>query len=182
MSGRLPRLAGVVATVNTAGEGFIVCPVIGFAEAGFTAVVNGINQTRAFQFVLPVRITFSKMVIEITGAGAAGKKFGAGIYDKDKNLIIETGALAADATGVISTNVTTTILEPGVYWSAQTADDIAVLATGMLASVAAFLGLISENTVRAGWANASSAGVLPATLGTITANTARHPVFIVLEP
>ncbi|KKN26207.1 hypothetical protein LCGC14_0876950 [marine sediment metagenome] len=182
MPGRLPRLPGVVASIDTAGEGFVVVPIITPGNLVTMLISSGVNATWVFQFILPVRITFTEIVTEITTGGASGKKYGVGFYDKDKNLIIETGALDAEAVAINSTNVTSTTLEPGVYWQAQTTDDAATQARGLASAVVDVWDLANKNNTRSGTGNASSAGVLPATIGTITKSTIRFPVAILLEP
>ncbi len=181
MANQLTRYA-TVATVDTAGEGFVLVPSI--SPHALTPILIGtiIDGTWAFQFVLPLRITFSKIITEIVVGGAAGKKYGVGIYDKDKNLLVQTGAIDAQAVAINSTSVTAITLEPGVYWQAQTTDDVAVQARGFSSTVVDVWDLANKNTTRSGTVNASSAGVLPATLGTITKSTSRFPVAILLEP
>ena len=183
MANQYTRYA-TVATVDTAGEGYVVLPTIfipgdlGAGGLGF----SGTNQTWAWQLVLPYRITFSKMVTEVTVGGAATKKYGVGIYDKDKNLIIETGAIDAEAVAITSTTVTTTTLEPGTYYSAQTCDDAATQFLVTTGGAQEVFDVLNKNANRGGLATAGSAGVLPATLGTITPNASRRALIIILEP
>ena len=181
MANQLTRYA-TVASVRTAGEGFVVVPIITPGNLVAILISSGVNATWAFQFVLPLRITLSKIITEITTGGAAGKKYGVGLYDKDKNLLVETGALDAEAVAINSTSVTAITLEPGVYWQAQTTDDAATQARGLGSAVVDVWDLANKNNTRSGTGNASSAGVLPATLGTITKSTIRFPVVILLEP
>ena len=182
MANQLTRYA-TVATVDTAGGGVLVLPTVTIPadlQAGSLGF-SGANQTWAWQFVLPFRITFSKIVTEVTVGGAAGKFYGVGIYDKDKNLIIETGQIDAEAVAIVSTSVTATTLEPGVYYSAQTADDAATQFLVMTLSAMGIYDTLNKNANRGGLATAGSAGVLPAALGTITASTSRRALLIVLE-
>jgi hypothetical protein len=169
------------ATVDTAGEGYFIGVGISHSVSATNVAVSSANQTRAFQFVLPFRAKVTNIIAEVLGAGAAGKKFGVGLYDKDKNLILKTVALDANSATVQSdTLATPVVLEPSIYWLAQTCDDAAT--TFRSITVASIFDLNNENTVRCGTANASSAGVLPATLGTITASTSRNPIIVVFEP
>ena len=182
MSGRLPRLAGVVATVDTAGQGYFIAVTVTIPTSASGVIVSAINQVRAFQFVLPFRAKVSKVATEVLTAGASGKKFGLGLYDKDKNLLLKTAALDANSQTVQSdTLATPVILEPGVYWFAQTSDDVATAFRVVLVGTA--FNAPNANIARTGTAaNNASAGVLPATLGTITGDTTRNPAIVMFEP
>ncbi len=184
MSGRLPRLPGVVASVDTAGEGYFIGVTINVGSTDGGLIVSGVNQTWARQFVLPFRAKVSNIITEVTTAGASGKKYGVGLYDKDKNLLFKTAALDANSQTVQSDTLATSVtLEPGVYWLASTCDDAATGFRVLTTETDQSFGPVNENTVRGGTAaNASSAGVLPATLGTISANTSREVLFAVFEP
>ena len=185
MANQLTRYA-TVATVDTADQGyffgvFIQHPTNVSSGATFVSVAD---QVDVFQFVLPFRVVVGNIVTEITGAGGAGKKYSVGLYSADGNtLLVHTGALAADATGILKTAISPTVtLEPGVYFFAQTTDDGATTATRINVDAFAFDLLNEGSSTRFGnAANTSSAGVLPATLGTITPPASRNPIVAVFE-
>ena len=183
MANQLTRYA-TVATVDTAGEGYFIGLAVLVPKNDTNLGFSGVNQTWAWQFVLPFRAKVSNIIAEVIAAGAAGKKFGVGLYDKDKNLLLKTAALDANSATVQSDTLATPVtLEPGIYWFAQTCDDVATQFKCLETGTAPSFTTINENTVRGGIAaNAGSAGVLPATLGTISANTARNPILAVFEP
>jgi hypothetical protein len=147
--------------------------------------VNSINQVYAYEFVLPFDTIVGNISCELTTAGAAGKKYGIGIYSADRNTkLLETGALAADA----ALGAKNTVLSPrvtllrGVYWLAQTTDDVA---TQLRLAIAANLQLSALNAVVGRYgtaANAAAAGVLPTTLGAVAASIGRGPVLAVFQP
>ncbi|KKK64291.1 hypothetical protein LCGC14_2985710 [marine sediment metagenome] len=182
MANQLTRYA-TVATVDTAGEGYFIGVVVQAAENDTGIAFSGVNQVWTWQFVLPFRATTRQIIAEVSTGGAAGKFYGLGLYDVGKNLLVQTGAIDAQAVAVTSTSVTAITLEPGVYWFAQTCDDAAtqfrLLGFGTQTSFTS----ANENTARGGTAaNPGVAGVLPATLGVVTANTSRSIILAVFEP
>ena len=183
MANQLTRYA-TVATVDTAGEGYFIAVAIVPTPTDGNVIVSATNQTRAWQFVLPFRAKVSNVIADVVSAGAAGKKFGLGLYDKDKNLLFKTAALDANSATVQSdTLASSVILEPGVYWFAATCDDAATQFRVLKIGTMAPFELLNENTVRGGTAaNAGSAGVLPATLGTIAASISHNILLGVFEP
>jgi hypothetical protein len=185
MANQYTRYA-TIATVDTAGEGyFIGVGIQAFDSLTATStIVSANDQVRVFQFVLPFRAVVRNIVSQVGGTpGAGGSKYGMGLYDVDKNLLLETGALAADASGRIRTTITAVTLEPGVYFFAQTVDDSTATFLALNVAASPFDALNEGTTKRVGsTANAASAGVLPATLGVITASTTRKPAFVLFEP
>ncbi|KKL81683.1 hypothetical protein LCGC14_1992300, partial [marine sediment metagenome] len=113
---------------------------------------------------------------------SVGAKAGAGIYDKDGNLLVRTGAIDLTTTGVKTAATTSTVpLEPGVYWVANTIDDTtAVLRAGPSTASAAIMN--STNVHQGNAANSGSAGILPATLGVISSSSGFPPAMIYFEP
>ncbi|KKM92895.1 hypothetical protein LCGC14_1213940 [marine sediment metagenome] len=172
MSNQYTRYA-TIATVDTPGEGgFYGGTAWAPAAGGSTQTIVVANDVAVYQFVLPFRsivrnITFNVNTLE------AGKFAGVGLYDKDRNRLVHSGAVSVAATGPKSTAVAAVILEPGVYFHAWTADGT----TGALFAVAGVSdgtgGAMSARVVPAKIgiaANPGVAGVLPATLGVITTN------------
>ncbi|KKM05256.1 hypothetical protein LCGC14_1755980 [marine sediment metagenome] len=184
MANQLTRYA-TVASLLTAGEGsffgYHVYPMTS-ANTGEPAAV--IDEVRVFQTVLPFRAVVRQIVTEVTTLVAA-QFYSVGIYRIDGNsLLVHTGAITTASAAVISTTVTAVTLEPGVYWFAQTADTTTTLTmrqVGAVTNSLAFQNAGSE--IRSGTAaNSSSSGVLPATLGTITASVSRFPVLALFAP
>ena len=179
MANQLTRYA-TVATVDTAGEGgfyggTIWAPAIG----GTTQTIVVANDVAVYQFVLPFRsvvrnITFNVNTLE------AGKFAGIGLYDKDGNRLVHSGAVSVAGTGNKSTAVTAVTLEPGVYFHAWTADGttVALFAVSAVSDGTPSGIMTSVTPTKIGIAaNPSVAGVLPATLGAITADlTLKLPV------
>ena len=185
MANQLTRYA-TVASVDTAGEGYFYGYTVfdsGTKTTGFMA--ENVNDVFAFQFVLPFRAVVRAISFDLT-TGINGSNSGLGIYGVDGNRLVHTGAIStaiADV-AIIRTAVTAVTLEPAVYYFAQTSSATGVVARVFNTSSAAWLILEEGSPVvrvaKAG--NASSAGVLPATLGTLTASAARNPVIAGFSP
>ena len=92
MANQLTRYA-TVATVDTAAQGYFVGLEVFAGEGSSGTILIGVNETRVYQFVLPFRAVVRNITTEVTTGGAAGKKYGAGLYDASKNRLLHTGAL-----------------------------------------------------------------------------------------
>ena len=185
MSGRLPRLPGVVATLDTAGEGYFVgVSVVLTNTPGTGEAVSVADQVRAFQFVLPFRAVVRKITTEVTTL-EAGQLYNVAIFSADRNtLLVETGALTTASAAVIETSVTAVTLEPGVYWFAQTADTSTTVVFRTIGFGAVQINWLNAGSVEKGGvaANTSSSAVFPSTLGAISASTAKTPIAAVFSP
>ena len=182
MSGRLPRLAGVVATVDTADQGFLSSSIMHGGQAiADAAVVAGANEVRVLQFVLLFRITIGQLSFQVTTLDA-GNFVGTGIYSADRNtLLLESGGVSTTTTGVKVTALGSPVtLEPGIYWQADTVDSTTVQMRKT--SMNSMDTLFNAQTLKKMGiaANASIAGALPATLGAITA-AAQSPIYVIYE-
>jgi hypothetical protein len=137
------------------------------------------NAVVCYRFTLKQSITVSKITWDIVAGNAAGRHIAFGIYSSDGNTkLIDSGAMSAAALGVVTATISPTVtLDAGVvYWYVQTSDSIAVTGPCIdeATTTAALLTLLSNSYVRYGAAaNASVAGALPTTLGTITAAVTR---------
>ena len=182
MSGRLPRLAGVVATVDTADQGYFFGGVVHWPTALTVGLAVGVNdQIRTIQFVLPFRAVVRRIALEISTL-SVGDNLGVGLYDASGNLILESGAISTTTTGVKTASITAVTLEPGVYFHAETADNTTVQIRKVSISSNVRNLLNAYATDKCGIAaNTSTAGVLPATLGAITATT-NVPSLVLYEP
>ena len=177
MPGRLPRLPGVVATVDTAGQGGFAGIYIypqGGAAAG--AVFSVANTTYCVNMVLPFRCVVGQVNSEVTTL-QVGKLYGFGLYDMNGDPIVVTPAISSTTTGVKTTATTATVtVEPGPYWFCWSADSVGIQL--MRLNLTNFIQSDSAAPILFTAANDSVAGVLPATLGTLTGSTAPtiHPI------
>jgi hypothetical protein len=141
-----------------------------FPQAIQAAVmVASANQVRAHRMVVLRRTTIKRIIFEITTLSAGGN-CSIGIYSADGNtLLVHTGAVDTGTTGNKNIDVADATLDPGVYWLAWTADNTTVQCRQITGSTV-LVNIMNAVAVRVGTAaNASSGGVLPSTLGTITA-------------
>jgi len=158
--------------VDTADQGyFLGVQVFPAASSDTTASVTAIDQTRVFQFVLPFRVTVGNIVSRVTTGGGAGTFYGIGLYSAAGSLVLETGALDANTVAINKTAITPVTLAPGAYFFAWTSDSTSTaLSAFVVTSGGATDAILNAGSVeKVGTANASAAGVLPASMGTISA-------------
>ena len=172
---------GGVANVNVAGQGYfwggtVTTP---FVQTG-VAVISA-NQVRVIQFVLPYQVTIRNIVGEVTTL-AAGSNLGLGLYDASGNRLAHSGAIDSSTTGIKSVAISPVNINSGVYFSAHTSDSTVVQIRQVNLMSAANAGILNQNGTKVGTAgNASVAGVLPTTLGTI-AGASIPPAATLFEP
>lgn len=132
------------------------------------------NLVRAMRFFLPFRLTVAKMAFNVMITEAATFA-GAGVYTPDGNTrLLSTGAVDVSTLGVKSVTLGTPVtLNVGFYWSAFTCSGITAGFTSLSLVTAAGMDVVNGNTIAQGGdaANAGNAGVLPATLGVVTAQS-----------
>jgi hypothetical protein len=142
---------------------------------GTNGAVNTVNVVHCVRVVVPFKMSVARFVANQAVAGGAGSKYAFGIYNAAKNLVVQSGVIAADAgTGVKSTTVTPVVLTPGVYWWAWATSDVAATFTGTS------FGTNNGNVANGGSVpmNATASGSfstttgLPAALGTLSAASA----------
>ncbi len=175
------------ATVDTADQGYFLAYVVHASVGVITnSFIGNVNDIFAYQFVLPFRVVVRRISWELT-TGVNSSLSAVGLYSADGNsLLVHTGAVStaiADQ-GVISTVVTAVTIEPGIYFFAQTSTSTSVIVRAVNVPTLT-IDLIesgSTNPLVGIAANSSSSGVLPATLGTITASNARRPAHCVFRP
>jgi len=172
------------ATVDTAGEGGFFGFTVDIINAGSnTKISGGAEQNYVYQFVLYFRAVISKVSSEIRTA-EVGKFYGLGIYDINKDLVARTAQIGMDATGIQETAlVASATLEPGVYYYAQTTDGTTGELRGTILGTASMTIMNEGSENRVGRAaNDGVAGVLPATMGDITATVNRSPAVAFFKP
>jgi len=175
-------LSGVV-PLNIADQGgfwppFILTPQN--AATGGTIPAN--NNVGVCQFVLPFSVQVGKITVKIT-TSVANAVADVGIYSIAGNRLLNTGGFSAAVQVVLTTSIVPIILQPGFYYYAWTLSNFnaQLLATAVPASG---IGEIMNNQTTKKYgiaANAASAGVLPQTLGTISASLLVTPVAALFE-
>lgn len=176
--------AGAIAAL--AGSGLTTVNGVGMLGPGFingaattsdqNVLIGSNNQVHVYMFTPLLSITITKVKWHVSG-GANGTKFAFGIYSADGNTkLLDTGAITvAGVPSDYAITVSSVTLNAGTtYFFAQTA-------TGTLAQGPA-IGLgpneivqMNASTPRYAFAaNSSAAGVLPATLGVLTADNSTN--------
>jgi len=154
-------------STSLSGSGIHFMAPWGYGLAGTNQVgVATNNQVRAVRFVLPVELVINSLHFELVNA--PGGSYSLGLYnDAGTSLLCDTGALTASGPGVKSVTLgSAATLPAGSYWLAWTGSNTTLT---VRANTIQDATLINAGTVQIGTAaNASSSGVLPATLGAIT--------------
>jgi hypothetical protein len=184
--GALPNTAGGALQASTAGAGFLwttgIFGVQGDATgtaSTFTAVANTIL---VYQLELTATVTVRSVTIDVTGINAASS-INAALYTLDGNTKLFDANLPSTVAGFINAAITPTVIPPGVYWFAFSntgQPNVAFAPTMNMATQIS--GVLNKTRPRMGQAaNTTSGGVMPATLGVITAQDAPGgllPVFL----
>jgi len=145
------------------------------------STVMGVNQVRACMIVIPYKITFTRMTVNVATT-SNGNHFYTAIYDSSKNLIIQATFTLGAGTGVLTTTVASTTLNPGIYWLAWSADNATAQMTGFGNIQGGNLNMLNANAVRyAVSPNSTSAGVMPSSLGTVTNAGQNQGPFVLLD-
>lgn len=158
-------------------------------QAGATNTIispGGANQVLVFMFVCRRTITIRKVVFMNGTTVVASSSANFGLYDINKNLILDSGPFS---TAVASQTLSNTLASPVTIYAGE------IYYYTMASSNATVTGICNyawntnsatiarnKNIVRSGTAaNALSSAVLPATLGTLTGITNRVPVLVLFE-
>lgn len=146
----------------------------GYNGAGAIAFAGTNNQVRFFRFVLPYRVVVKFVSTQCTGT-SAGKLVNAGIYSPDGTTkLIDSGSFDGGSSATQTKTITPVTLNAGEYllaWSCDLATT--VTCAGSFNMAGAFLNILLANSAKncGTAANAMAAGVLPSSLGTLTASS-----------
>lgn len=176
--------AGEVLISASGGGSFGTAGAVGFWGPGmltlFGTTNNGgsvsttSNQVTVFQFILESEWVISTVSFYSENA-SNGNSFSFGIYDYDGNKLLDSGAMSiAGPTGVKTATITPVILSPGIYYFAQSATSGTTTRVTVLPDTVeqeAVMNQGSRSVVIGQAANATFAGIMPATLGAISADT-----------
>lgn len=160
-------------TTNTSGLGFALPGGGGIPIVGDTSValVGSADEVRVVLFYAPMRVTVNRIGANGVTNGS-GNNAGFGIYTADGNTkVCDSGAISTTSwSGAAAYTLSgSCTFGPGYYYYAWTADNT----TPTIRSGSAFTNYfaplnVGTGTVLGTAANASSGGVLPSTLGTLT--------------
>ena len=183
MANQLTRYA-TVATVDTADQGYFFGGIINPMTRGVEEVVSVADRVRLYAFVLPFRATVRRVATEVTTLEAASL-YSVGIYNADgTSLLVDSGTFNGASTGIKQNTITAVTLEPGPYLFAQTANTTTTLVVRVFAINSIIQAILNgtDMVVCSRAANTSSSGVLPATTGALTRDTARQVTMTVFAP
>ena len=174
------NLQAVTTGFSTTGYG-------GFWSAGFpmmimyvasftggTPVSTAVNQVLVWQFLLETPITIRNLS-SCVYSGSAGATVNFGIYNAAGNKLIDSGALSIAITNTqLSVSIAPVVLPAGTYYfAASQSTGIGEVLAFNLSNIAAVTTVSAGGSVaKIGVAaNATSLGVMPSTLGTISLAT-----------
>jgi hypothetical protein len=183
VTGVLPAANGGAGQAVTANQGYYILPTgSNTMTAAATTSTFTANHVRAMLFVLPYTVTFTKMVLNVTTT-SNGNNYFAAVYSADKSTLLRQGTFTLGAgTGALSATVSSTTLRPGPYWFAWAADNTAAVVTAWGNVIGTNTNPFNLNNVKLGDSDQLvSGGVMPATLGTITAS-GLNPAVVMIEP
>lgn len=184
VSGRLAAARNTLVPATGAGHFFPTgFPVL---TAGSLAI-DGPNQTRAWQFVLPFAMTVNKLVFLVTtGSGTCSGTCGLrlGIYNSScTSILAQTIAITSGGSPNLSTTgaksaplITPVTLDPGVYHLAFSTDSTALrYETNFINNTAAYLNASQPRVGQIAVSTGSGAALtLPASCGTLNAFTGAY--------
>jgi hypothetical protein len=151
----------------------------GLSDGG--QVTSAANQTKYYLTYIPFRMSVVRITINIS-TGEASKNAGVGIYNLSGTKIWATGAISVASNGTKTATITPVTIGPGFYYLAMTDDGTTGTVRYKALSSGSVKTSISNVTTSAklfgSAANASSAGVLPATLGALTNGTIDVPFVV----
>jgi hypothetical protein len=131
---------------------------VNFINAAIGLTANAIVM---FPIFVPYPVQVQKFAINILTDDAANH-YDFGIYDLDGNLIVSLGPTIFGATGVIikPVKLAATVLAPGMYWFAVTADHSPIITTsGYAGNTNEAFGLYNNLVGNPGWFSTSTASV-----------------------
>jgi hypothetical protein len=176
------NLAATGASFSTSGSlGFWgpgVVNVLGLSNAGGSIGVTA-NLVSVWAFVLQASWTVRKISFIVEGP-SGGQTVNFGIYNSAGAKLIDSGALSGTSLGLVTAVVTPTTLAPGTYYFAQSSTNGGITCRTFVwpstnspaTNTQEVLLNQAGQAIGVGQAaNPTSAGSMPATLGTITADT-----------
>jgi hypothetical protein len=129
----------------------------------------GANHVQVCEFVIPFDMTISAVTLNVTTAVAASH-INIGLYDHTKTKAFDSGQISSGTLGLQGVTGLSVSLSAGSYYLAWSCDD----ATNLVKCDVSNTGNNEQNKNQTRWgvaANSTAAGVMPPTLGTITAGT-----------
>jgi hypothetical protein len=135
------------------------------------------NVVYCFPFILPFKFTVRSIVTKM--AAALVGTYDAGLFDASGNNVVSLGGLSTNTTAPTTTTVAAATLPPGLYYLCLCASVANVNFFGISNGISGTLNFSTYYTA----ANPAISGVLPSTLGALTAqnNTSVYPLLAVFR-
>jgi hypothetical protein len=150
-----------------------------FGADGANVLIGANNQLRAIQMVMPATQTVNEVTVDVT-TGVAASTYDFCIYSATgTTLLASTGGFSTASTAITKKALTgsVTLNANTLYWFAWTGTDSTVQFENQLPSAAFSSTFNGGSTARMGTSGtASSGGVCPSSLGTITGAQIRIPL------
>lgn len=161
---------------TAANPGYYMFPTSMPAGEEGNTVIASANQVRVIRYYLPYSATVDRIVFNVETA-VGGSTCGVGIYNAaGTTLLVDGSGQSCASTGVKNVDVNVT-LGPGFFLVAYTSSSATVAILTQDAVIDTWYDVFNATVVQSGTAaNAATAGVLPATTGTLTAVSANSPV------
>lgn len=173
--------------ISTPGAGWFIGPGIfqpvNVNPGSGASVTSADNVVRFLSFVLPISVTIRTCTVRLT-AGLGSQVVGVGIYDINGNAVLRT-SFTLTTTSPVTNTFSPVTLPAGVYFLAQSANPGPTTSCiSVVVSTDAYPVINAVNPSYGHAANVMSAGVMPATLGALTGDTANSvvPIAAVFTP
>lgn len=141
--------------------------IVGAGSSPGSTAWPAANRAILIPFRIPRIVTAYQMIVAC--GATAGGNFDCGIYDMFGNLLVSGGTTARSPSSEVIVNITDTVLGPGRYYMALSADSTDTF----IATAPAQAALVKAVGIR----QASAAFVLPSTVTFETAASAYIPTF-----
>ena len=168
---------------NTTANGIMISAGLlnasNIAQQTGQAVSGSNNQLMCFQFYLPIQFLVGHMTWK-SGSTATGT-VDFGIYDANKNKVVDAGAITVSTSTVYTQSFTQVTLIPGWYWFCQVASSSTTLSAYNMNGGSFSSAFINAQTVHQGTAANSFGSSLPQTLGTMTSSAAANQALVIWE-
>lgn len=186
VSGILPPANGGVANVATANQGYFFSVEVFPNQSNLSTNATPASSAQGlqvFQFVLPFMITVRRITINVTTLLAASTVT-MGIYSADGTTkLVDSGTFDSSTTGVKTNTITPVVLPANPYYFAQSASSNATVTVVSSNTFGTFINFLNAQAVKkvGTAANPAIAGVLPASLGAVSAATINYALAL-FEP
>jgi hypothetical protein len=166
---------------NSNTGGLFLPTIINPLSAGTNEVLESTaDQVKVIQVVVPYKITVGHITADVS-AVSSGQTFNIGVYTAGGAKLIDSGSMSCTSTGAVTSAITAVVLQPGVYYYAYAATSTACGLNGSGNSSQVWTNANSGAARSAVATYALASGLLPSSLGSLTASPVVAP-FAFLEP